>query len=288
MARKIKISSSILNIRLHPHSPEIYSSFIKDAYDLKRIIRLHGDRHGIISFLDRSRADRGIITGTITTFVVVEIDGDWFDTEKLSEATDTQVSQVSIPENLHPNSAQFLFHFDINRHKIYVQNYSRGKVLTPSQGLLFFNSLAQSIEMTEKYNYANITLVQSKDGLKKLFKLDRIDRITITIMKPNADILSDDFEAQIEAHLAESHAKKLSITYHAEPGESLVPTPDINTLSDAALENGDVEVAGRNDGASVRMSTSEIPRVLQDRYDPDLTTESQAFTRLVTEGADGN
>lgn len=286
MARKVKVSSVILNIRLHPHTDELYRQFIEDLFDLKQIVRLHGDRHGMISLIDRSRASEGTVTGTITTFTVVEIDGEWFDAESLAEASDDQVSEVRIPRNLHPNAASFFFHFDIKRHRLFVQNYSKGKVLTPQQALTLFKTLSEHLDITQKYTLAKITLVQSQAGLESLFSLDRLDRITITIMKPNADILSANFVDEIEGHLAAIHARKLTVSYVAEPGDSLVPDQDMRKLSAAALENGNVEAIGRDGTGRVKRSTEDFPLVLQDRYDPDDTTEHQAFRRLVAQGTE--
>ncbi|MGX5720714.1 DUF4747 family protein [Shinella zoogloeoides] len=283
MARKIKIASSILNIRLHPHSTDRYVDFFNDVYRTKKIVRLHGDRHGMISLLDMTKANEGTIRGIITTFLNVEIDGNWFDAENLQEATDLQVSEVKIPENLHPNAAQFYFIFDVKKHKIYVQNYSKGKVLTPPQALKLFNDLSTQTEITQKYNYASITPIQDKKALDKIFKIERIDRITINILKPNADILVDNFEEKIESHLLASHARRLTLTYQANPGESLIPNNDIQKLGGAALTNGSVQVDGRDDGKAVHESTEDSPLVIQGKYDPGTTTEDQAFRRLVNE-----
>ncbi|MXN49579.1 DUF4747 family protein [Shinella sp. AETb1-6] len=283
MAQKIKIASSILNIRLHPHSDDRYVDFFSDIYRTKKIVRLHGDRHGMMSLLDMTRSDEGIIRGIVTTFLNIEIDGNWFDTENLKEATDNQVSEVKIPENLHPNSAQFYFIFDVKRHRIYIQNYSKGKVLTPPQALKLFSEISEQIQITQKYNYPSITLVQDKKALEKIFNIERIDRITISILKPNADILVDNFEEQIEAHLLASHAKKLTLTYQANPGESLVTNDDIQKLGGAALTNGSVKVDGRDNGHAVHMSTEDSPLIIQDKYDPDTTTEDQAFRKLINE-----
>ncbi|MBU4530953.1 MAG: DUF4747 family protein [Hoeflea sp.] len=283
MARRIKISSSVLNIRLHPHPIGVYGDFFQDIFRLRQIVRLHGDRHGMLSLLNLNDIDQGSISGTITTFVNIEVDGDWFDAVNLTEATDNQISKVSIPENLHPNSAQYYFYFDVKQHKLYVQNYSKGKILTPNQALTLFGSLSKNINITQKYNLASINLVQSKSALDKLFKIDRIDRIIVSILKPNSDILADDFEAQIEEHLANSHARSVTVAYQADPGQSLVPVEDIKTISNAALENGNVEVIGRNNGLRVHESTEDNPLILQNKYDPDHTSEAQAFKHLVNE-----
>jgi hypothetical protein len=257
--------------------------FFKDIYQTKKIVRLHGDRHGMISLLDMTKSDEGVVRGIITTFINIEIDGNWFDAENLQDATDQQVSEVKIPANLHPNAAQFYFIFDVKKHRIYIQNYSRSKVLTPPQALKLLSELSTQTSITQKYNYASITLIQDKKALEKIFKIDRIDRITINILKPNADILADDFEEQIEAHLLASHARKLTLTYQANPGDSLVPNSDIQKLGEAALTNGSVRVDGRNDGQSVHESTEDSPLIIQGKYDPDTTTEDQAFRRLINE-----
>ena len=97
MARKIKISAGVLNIRLHPHTPKLYAEFLNDIYKLKQPIKLRGDRHGMISLLNRSEADDGIFTGVITTFLDIDFDGTWFNTAELKEATDEQISKVAIP-----------------------------------------------------------------------------------------------------------------------------------------------------------------------------------------------
>lgn len=281
MARNIKISAGVLNIRLHPHTPERYAEFLNDIYKLKKPVKLRGDRHGMISLLNRSEAGDGIFSGVITTFLEIDFDGTWFNTDELKEATDEQVSKVAIPENLHPNSAQFYFQFDTKKHKLYFQTYSAGKVLSEKSALSLFEGLASDLSISQKYGDVKITVIQSKEGLEKIFSIPVIKEITITILKPNADIFADDFEAQIEAHLAGTHSKKLTISYEADPGSSVVPTEEIKAISAVALENGNVKVNGRDDSGAVKRSTDDHPMQYQDKYDPDAMTENQAFRSII-------
>ena len=120
-----------------------------------------------------------------------------------------------------------------------------------------------------------------KEGLEKIFSIQVIKEITITIVKPNADIFADDFEAQIEAHLAGAHSKKLTISYEADAGSSVVPTDAIKAISAVALENGSVKVNGRDDSGAVKRSTDDHPMQYQDKYDPDAMTENQAFRNII-------
>lgn len=281
MARRIKISIGIVNIRLHPHSPEIYSNFIHDVYRQKQPINIHGDRYAMISMIDRSGEDGHEVSGIITTFTRIETDGAWFDAANLQEATDNQVSKISIPDNLYPNASSFLFVFDTKEHKIYVQQYSKGNQITSNSLLKFFRKVSDQLEILQKYNSAKVSIVQSTEGLDALFNLKKINEVKITILKPNSDIFADDFEAKVEAHLAETHAQKLILTYDAEPGQSIVPGKEIRAVSNAALENGSVQVKGRDEKGAVTRSTEEFPKLLQDTYDPDEISEKEAFRRIV-------
>lgn len=280
MARKIKLSAVILNIRLHPHSSEIYQNYISDVFKLKLLVNVRGDRYAMISSIDSSKADSDEISGIITSFTQIDNEGAWFDAANLQEATDNQISRITIPDQLYPNSASFYFKFNTKTHKIYVQQYSKGKNFTTNAILKYFVKVSENLAILEKYNAAKISVVQSKTGLDRLFELKKLSEIKITILKPNSDIFSDDFESQIEAHLAESHSQKLVLIYDADHGKSIVASEEIKAIGNVALENGKVEVKGRNETGAVSKSTEDHPKILQDRYDPDAISESEAFSRL--------
>lgn len=284
MARKIKISAGVLNVRLHPHTPGKYAEFLNDIYGLRQPVKLHGDRYGIISLLDRSEASNGVISGIITTFLEIDLGGTWFSTAELQEATVEEISKVSIPENIHPNAASYYFQLNAKNHRIYFQTYSSGKNLSVRLALALFSRLSQNPIVSEKYGDIQITVVQSREALEQIFALEVIKSITITIQKPNADIFADDFEEQIEAHLNQAHSKKITISYDAEPGNSIVPTDEIMAISRVALENGKVDVTGRNDSGAVTRSSKNHPKVIQEKYDPDTVSESQAFKRMLPQG----
>ena len=283
MARKLKMSAVILNIRLHPHSEEIYANFIEAIYNLKKPVQVHGDRYGIISSIDKTESKSGIISGAITTFTRIETDTRWFDTSGLREATDRQVSQINIPANLAPNSASFYWAFDVKKHKLFVQSYSGGKSLSAKQAQMMFSALSRDMEITTLFNEAKISIVQSPDALEAMFRIPRIKQIKITILRPNPDVFSDDFEANIEQHLADNHSRQLTLTYDAEKGSSIQPGNQIRAVSHAALTNGEVEVKGRDETGAITRSTKEHPKVLQDKYDPEQTSERNAFRQLISQ-----
>ncbi|WP_312795569.1 DUF4747 family protein [Tianweitania sp.] len=281
MARKIKMSVGVLNIALHPHSPELYAKFLRTIFDNRVVAKLSGDRYGMISLLDEREKDSGRVSGIVTTFVQIEADGDWFDTKSLNTATADQVSQINIPPNLKANSATYYFEFDLKKHRLYYQNYSKGRWITAASAARLFSGFADDITVFLEVGSPKISIVQETEALDRILSLPKLTEIKITLLRPNPDILDDDFEDKIEANLAASHSRSLTLIYNAEPGQSLVATEEIRRAGTAAIEIGKVEVKGRDETGAVQKSTEQFPLVKQTTYDPDATTERNAFFALL-------
>lgn len=279
MAREIKVSAAVMNIRIHPHSADLYVKLFRKVYSLRAPAQVHGDRFGLISTANFSK--EGIVSGVITTFTRFDTDGTWFDVDSLEEASNEKLAEVSIPSGLFPNSATYFFHFDAQSHKMYVETYSRGKTMTPPSILRLLRGLFGQEPIVEEFGQPSISIVQTRAGLEAMFSIDRIKKIEITLEKPNSDVFADDFEEEIEKHLAETNTQKMTVTYDAVPGESIVATKEIRRIGEVALENGDITVIGRDKGVAVKKSTEEFPKLLQGKYDPDSISEQQAFNRLI-------
>ncbi|GAK71146.1 hypothetical protein RRU01S_15_00710 [Agrobacterium rubi TR3 = NBRC 13261] len=281
MARKIKVSASALNIRLHPHEQGTYSKWLRTVYRKRIIGPVHGDRHGMISSLDTRQEIEGIVTGLITTFVKFDKDAEWFNSAELKEATEDELSEIEIPPDLHYNPAYFYFALHEKTHKLYFQTYSKGDTLTPLSAKKFFGYLAKNIDVMREFGEAQISLVQEKASLERMFEIDRITEISITIAKPNTDIFDDDFDKNIENHLAETHSRAITISYKADAGGSIQPDDDIRKISNVALSNGSVEVKGRDEKGAVKLNSEDYPLELHDKYDPDAKQERSAFLALL-------
>lgn len=177
----------------------------------------------------------------------------------------------------------YFFEFDANTHKLYYQSYTEGHTLIPNSARRLFEGLASNLEITQKYNLAKVSIVQHRRSLDDLFSIRRIDEIEITLLRPNPDIFADDFEAKIEAHLEQTNSRSVVVRYGAEPGRSIEATPEIRAISEVAIDNGHVEVKGRDEVGAVKLSTEEYPFELQSKFDPDETLEGTAFRRLVAD-----
>lgn len=281
MARNIKITSGVLNISLHPHPEGVYGDYIESLFKLKTAVRIRGEKHAVISLLSRGERDEGIYTGFITTFIKINTDEPWFDLANMSEATDEDLSEISIPESIYPNAATFQFLFDANKHRLYIQTYSKGKTLSMNSVFKLFSGLSSDLKITQKFGEASINIVQSKNALNTIFSLKVIKSIVIVITKPNADVFEDDFEEKVEGYLAELHSRKMKIELEAEAGKSLTPNASLRRISDAALDYGHVQARGRDERGATQISTKDFPEELHDKYDPDNETENTAFRRLI-------
>lgn len=280
MARELKMVVGALNVRLHPHSPELYDEFLKALYDLKQPVKLRGDRHGMITLLNRRDLDQGIIRGIIRTFTKIDFAGQWFDEVALEAAAPELLQQINIPKHAHPNSAAFRFSFNVINHTLAFEHYSAGKYLVAKAAHKLFQTLADTNAIISRFGSVSISLIQDKSTLDRIFNLSRIKRLTFVLDRPNPDIWSDDLEGQLDAHLGAVHAQRLEVTYTAPSGGSLTETPSLRRLGNSALNNGEVDASGYEGKSHVAISTLNNPRFDQTTYDSEDESEEAVFDRL--------
>ncbi len=281
MGQKAIMRSGILNVRTHPHSAENYDELMQALFRLRRATKLRGDRYGVISLLQRSRDDDGMLRGILTTFTKIDENSEWFDLENMQEATGEKVSEISIPQNLFPNPRSFYFYFRTDQHKLYLQTYSKGDSLSIRDAERFFQSLVSAKDIRDAFGDVKVTMVQSHQSLSTIYGMPKITKIRILIERPNSDIFDDDFEQNIEKHLEETNSRQVEIIYSAERGESISVTPDIRLVSEPALENGLIEVNGQSATGRETRSTKNHPKIVQEEYDVASQTEAQALRTLV-------
>lgn len=280
MGRRVKVEVSALNIRLHPHDEGRYQALIDRLFGLKKIVRVHGDRSALMTQLSRSRETNNYVMGTITTFTNIDFDAPWFNALTMAEATNTELQRVSVPENLYPNVSSFYFRFDYDNHILLFEKYGNGRTLTHSFALKYVQGLVEDPSIVAEFGDVKVTLVQSPGGKERLFDIPRITKLTVYIERPNADLWPDDFEELAEEHLGEKNARSMTITYEAERGGGIQRDPDIDRLVDASLANGRAEASGYGENGHQTASTRQFPKTVQDKFDPEVLTESQMFEDL--------
>lgn len=268
-----------LNIRVHPHDNNVYIELISRLYDLKKIAKIHGDRFGLITMLDRNDESEGIVYGVLSTFLEIEIDGDWFNTETMDEASANDIQQIQIPRNLYPNLKTFRFAFNINRHELIFEHYSEGDRLTHHSALNFFRNLTNDRRIQNRFGDVKISVITDRGTVDRIFSIPRITDLDILIEKPNSDLWGADFEEIAEEHLDDKNARSMNVRYKAERGGGIQRDEDLNALLQASINNGRSVAKGYGPDGHMTVSTDNYPRVVQEKYEPEVAPVS-VFRRL--------
>ncbi|MFT4055987.1 MAG: DUF4747 family protein [Novosphingobium sp.] len=267
VARRQKIEIGGINIKAHPHSAGTYGDLIDALYRLKKVAKIRGDRYGLITMINRSSEDEDFVFGVLSTFIEIETGGDWFNTDTMEEASSNDISEVRIPEHLHPNLKTFRFMFNLRHHELVFEHYSEGERLTHLSALNFFKNLASERSIIEKFGKITCNIITEKGGVDKIFSIPRITDLEIFIEKPNSDLWGEDFEEQAEGHLDDKNAQSMFVKYKANKGQGIKRDEDLDALIRTSLNNGRSVAKGYGPDGHVSVSTDKFPKVIQEMYD---------------------
>lgn len=279
MARKKKVEAAAVNITIHPHPQGVYREFMKDAFDLRRAVRVRGDTYMILGSLEGERdAEPDVLSGTLIKFTQIDMDAPWFNLETFSEAEEEQVASVYIPENLRPNMVAMYFAFFVKHHLLVFEHYSEGKTLSARQVTIFLTRLSRDLRLQEKYGSIEVSPVSDKEGLSEVLSIYSLRSLTMTIMRPNPGDTLAGQTAEFFRRLERQNAKQLQERYDAMPGQALEPDEDTRQVAEVAAQNGEVVASGRNEsGITETRSTKDHPAIEAERFDPDVTSPRNAF-----------
>jgi len=279
MAKLIKGEVAGLNIRIHPHSEDLYRDLFRTAFAAKKIVNLRGNRSAIITSLTRIGKDDRYVNGVLTTFLDFDLDVEWLDTSTLQEASDNEVQKVIIPDHLRPDMITYYFRFDVKNHELVFEHYNQGKRLTHQSARKFFEGLFKYKRISKKFGDVKVTLIQTKGGLDAVFSIPRITNLEVYIEQPNSDLWDGDFEDLVEKHLEDKSARSMKVIYVAEQGTGIERDKDLEALVRTSIRNGRTVAKGYGPHGHETVTTDKFPKVVQDKFDPDLG-ESTIFQSL--------
>lgn len=280
MARRMKLEVSGLNIRLHPHNSDRYRDFFRRLFSLKKIVTIRGDRSGLITSLKRVSPNDSYINGVITTFLDIDLDGSWFNTDTLELASNNEIESINIPENLRPNSKPYYFRFDVENHELIFEHYVNGNRLTHHSAQAFFQSLSKLPQIVKEFGDVKVTVIQSRGSIDRIFSIPRITDLEIYIERPNSDLWGGDFEEQAEEHLEDKNARSMTVSYKSERGLGISRDHDLDALIRTSIRNGRTVAKGYGENGHEIVTTDSYPKVVQDKYDPDVFSNSEFFQRV--------
>ncbi|WP_199052936.1 DUF4747 family protein [Aquitalea sp. ASV15] len=280
MARDRTLRFSRINIVTHPHKPSGYVKLLRAVFHSGRSVAIRGDQHlmiGEMRYLNSDDPLQGLF-GRLYRFVQIDKDAPWFNVEKNDVATEEELAQINIPENLRPNCEMFNFVFYPRGHAFYLENKSGKHSLSPGFATKMLRALFADPEVVKEFGEVEVNVFADKEHLDKILRIHELRRLIIEVSKPNADELGK-AQAKVYGRLGALNARKLKMEIVAENKESIALDEDLKTAAKvAAAGNGKVIGYGyTQNGQRVEESTLAKPWEDSVTYNPDLQTSVDAL-----------
>jgi hypothetical protein len=221
--------------------------------------------------------------GRLYRFVHVDKNAPWFNVARHDEATSEEISKISLPDELRPNTEMFDFVFYPSGHSLYINTRSGNKVngkrhnLGVGQVVKLLETLASLPAIEQRFGVVEITALPDKEQLERILSIHTLNKLVIEVSKPNPDELGK-AQAKVFDRLSGMKARKLKQELVAERHESIAVDEDTRTLARVAASNGKVVGYGYT-AAHKRVEESTLAKPWTDRvpYDPDIQTEADAL-----------
>ncbi|MFA6984980.1 MAG: DUF4747 family protein [Arenimonas sp.] len=277
------IQQSAINIVLHPHPAGAYESLIKKSRRLRIVGRVFGDRWGVFSQVYPVSSDGATgLHGVISTFIKIDNELPWFNTATHDDASDEDLQELLIPENLQPNHRKCNFYLDSNTHTLVFDSLTRKGGITANQMLKFLTNVFNDFRLHTEFGSVNLTIVNDEDSIKQILNWSSITSLFIHASRPNVG----DYDArdlrEFDEYLQEQGARVLEQRLVAEGNEVISPNEKTKKLAQIASDNGYVTAKGRDpEGRAVEMSTKDgSPLVETGSFDAEGETYWDAFFRI--------
>ncbi|MGR6034931.1 MAG: DUF4747 family protein [Candidatus Nitrosoglobus sp.] len=287
MARKKNIGFGAINIVIHPHSPEKYVQLFKDVKKLKNPVKIRGDRYGLItSFSPYNSSKIGLFTGDISCFTDINTGGSWFNIKTNDKAESDDLSSISIPSHLKPNSAKFRYVLFPGEHIIFYESSDDRHVLGPTTATKLILNLFNQKKIVEKYGEVFVTHIPEVDNLHKALRMPHLEKLTLLIKRPNSDGLAD-AEKNFLSRMESTSVGKIEYQYTAINKESIKTDDELEQVARIASKNGEVRAKGRDkENKPLEYSTSSHPFTDNYSYDPMVEAPGEVFIHKVIEMKD--
>lgn len=286
MARNRKFTVAGLNIVTHPHSPENYVKLFRSLFRQTLSIYVRKNQKVMLGEMRPVVTGQDLVNGIfgrIYEYDQIDPNAPWFNVEKNEVATEDEIAQIAIPEELKPNLAFFEYVFYPKTHKLYFITSFSYESLSPNYVEKLFLRLIGLPIIEKNFGKVEVTVLPDISQLDKIFSIHRLAKLTIDVVKPNPDDNAD-AEEEVFKRLEQENARRIVQVLVAEPNESIKPNEDTKLLAKVAASNGKVEAIGFNNaGEKVEESTVTKPWKEPVTYDPDETTLTDKFLSFTSE-----
>jgi len=276
-----------VNVVLHPHPPGQYEKLFRDAYKLKKRVRIHGDRHALMTQFKALKRDglSHALEGEISTFSHLDPSLPWINLETEDSASDDELSDI--PEHLRPNLRRCSFYFDVASHKIFFVTTARKGGISPKLMAKYLSDLFMDADLVEQFGVPKVTVLPDREAVSKILAWKKIRRLIIHAVKPNPGDYDLADLAEFEESLGDQNADQLNVELVAERSKYLDLNEKTQTLVAIAADNGYVEAKGHDIQGSPTEKSTKSGKPFAERGDfyPESETYWDAFKRVAQTAA---
>lgn len=283
MSRTRQFQVSGLNIRVHSkHAPDEYLEMWKTLHSLRRPVPIGSAAMmiGEVRLVDENDPLRGLF-GYFYRFLNIDPNDPWFNIVRQKRATDKEVANVNIPDDLKPNLKEIPYYFDVKRHKLYFVSKGLGASASPSAVNRLVQKLAEGRTIVGRFGKIDSTVITDKAEIDALLSWPVITRLVIKLERPNPVDVDD--EERFFNRLQKRGLESETTEYKKAHGvETILADAEMKAAARVAADNGLVEVTGKNPQFLRDQASSEnFPKHVVGKYDPSIQTMMAALIATV-------
>ena len=267
--RNIKFYYSVLNITMHPHSPEMYLDLFKELFPNRRPAQEQYFGNDYISLtLGEESLYKGVsyLPGTIKKFTKIG-EQDWYDIEEGLVLKDEDRPDIDI-NRFYPNLSTFDFVFLPKGHRLFFVHKLRRENLSQAYFARSLQRIFDTEKVRSKYGDIAVTVEMNDLGMEAIYRIGKLERLTIRVTLPNSDDLSPE-KASFIARMEAQGISRIDETMKAHNDKSITPDKNTKALMELAQSNGFIIATGIDNGKRVTRKSSEFPISEVDYYDQD-------------------
>ena len=270
-----------LNIRVHTkHAADEYAALWKALHRLRLPTTRGVNALMIGSVASLGEAPDSPLLGSFYRFTNINPDDPWFDIDEHKEADADDVAELKIPRKLKPNLKEYPYLFDIKKHKLFFKSGGHDGGIAPSLVQRMLQNLSGRPNIVRRFGDVDLTVMTEQGVLARLLKWPEIRQIELVLERPNPTDFDDD-QSFYERLKRRSLKKEVTTFVKANEEKTITPDQEMLKMFEIAVNNGKYTQKGKNaEGVIETASSTNYPLEEATTYDPDLTTERDAFIEV--------
>jgi hypothetical protein len=220
------------------------------------------------------------LVGSLYRFTNINPDDPWFDIDEHKEADANDVAEVKIPKKLKPNLKEYPYLFDIKRHKLFFKSGGHDGGISPLLVQKMLQNLSGRPNIVRRFGDVDLTVMTEQGVLARLLQWPEIRQIELVLERPNPTDFDDD-QSFYERLKRRSLKKEVTTFVKANEEKTITPDQEMLKMFEIAINNGKYTQKGKNaEGVIETASSTNYPLEEAISYDPDVTTEREAFIEV--------